>query len=231
MSTFLDGMKKKSKPVEEEGEKPASSGWMGTGHDNAERLAKRLAQQASESTFTPEWWVRVNEAGVVRFLDEGKSVRTILEHTIKSFKNGKERYTGYTCPVGHKKTKEERQAVCPLCRVNNWSPFKALYNVIDRRVWKDKKGKEHTNEVRVLKANWNLYCQLKEYEEQGGLLNRDIRIKRVEAPKGAVYTVVPLEPSPLSKADKALKRIDIEKAYAPKSIERLAALAGINNEE
>ena len=227
MSKFLAGLKNEEKPA------VVSSGWAMKGNEGALRMAKRAAKQATEGGYTPEWWLRAGEAGIVRFLDE-EPVVTILEHSIKRIKNGKVRYDGYTCVAGNKKTKEERQAVCPLCRADNWSPFRAIYNVIDRRVWKNKKGEEQTNQVRALKANLNLFHQLKEYAEEGGLTTRDIKIKRIESSgKGAQYTVIPKEPTSLSKEDKALKRIDIEVAYAPKSVERLAALAGVseNNDD
>lgn len=130
----------------------------------------------------------------VRFLTEEPI--NFNEHTVKVFKNGKERYDSFLC------TQDED---CPYCEEGNKSSFKGAFLIWDYTEFetKDSKGKKKTvkGSLKLYVAGTRVLSQLDRLSNRYGLTDRDYEISRTGTGTDTSYMIERTdEVSPLTKA-------------------------------
>lgn len=120
--------------------------WYNEGLDDAEQEA------AKKSNFVP-WRFRLkqNEKGQLTFLSDQPF--SIFEHQLKL--NGKWG-NFFSC----------LRTNCPLCKAGNDPAKVYIWAVVDHRTYTDKKGNQHTNEVRLFVAKPKIALRMKKLREK-----------------------------------------------------------------
>lgn len=130
----------------------------------------------------------------VRFLTEEPI--NFNEHTVKVFKNGKERYDSFLC------TQDED---CPYCEDGNKSSFKGAFLIWDYSEFevKDSNGKKKKvkGSLKLYVAGTRVLSQLDRLSNRYGLTDRDYEISRTGTGTDTSYMIERTdEVSPLTKA-------------------------------
>ena len=130
----------------------------------------------------------------VRFLTEEPI--NFNEHTVKVFKNGKERYDSFLC------TQDED---CPYCEDGNKSSFKGAFLIWDYSEFevKDSNGKKKKvkGSLKLYVAGTRVLSQLDRLSNRYGLTDRDYEISRTGTGTDTSYMIERTdEVAPLTKA-------------------------------
>lgn len=121
------------------------------------------------------------EEATVRFLTEEPI--NFYEHTVKSVRNGKEKYDNVICT--------QDLGGCPLCDGGDKPSFKGAFLIYDKRPYEytDKQGKKQKakGQLRLYVQGARVLSQLDRLSERYGLTNRDYIITRSGSGTSTTY--------------------------------------------
>lgn len=216
-----DGSKRRRSMATEEPEEGGSEstgeskrgGWFSQGRDAARGHVQRsnAEREAQKGRFALDFWMKDGEEALIRFREDEPV--TYYEHSITV--NGKRR--PFTCPG---------EDVCPACKKGIKRRWRAAYNVIDYRTWKDKKGVEHSHDVKVYKCGKMVFEDLDKIDRRYGLTSRDLTICRTGAGLDTKYTWFHEDPADLSREDRNKDLYDLLEVLAPLEVSKLSQLVG-----
>ena len=151
---------------------------------NAVREEKQRQDENREKMGKQLWKFFLSKDGeeaTVRFLTEEPI--NFYEHTIKSVRNGKERYDSIIC------TRDLGE--CSLCDSGDKPSFKGAFLIYDKRPYEytDKNGKKQTGkgQLRLYVQGARVLSQLDRLSERYGLTNRDYIITRSGSGTSTTY--------------------------------------------
>ena len=151
---------------------------------NAVREEKQRQDENREKMGKQLWKFFLSKDGeeaTVRFLTEEPI--NFYEHTIKSVRNGKERYDSVICT--------HDLGECSLCDSGDKPSFKGAFLIYDKRPYEytDKNGKKQTGkgQLRLYVQGARVLSQLDRLSERYGLTNRDYIITRSGSGTSTTY--------------------------------------------
>ncbi len=184
----------------------------------------KKAREKAQAAFLPEFWVKDGEEATIIFLDN-ESIN-INFHTL----NIRGRYRDYTC----------RGKGCPLCKIKAPS-LKAVYRIIDTRVFKDKNGNVTSPiKEKYYKVGMRLQPTVAKLLSKGYLYKQLSEVSRSGTGTSTTYQITPGGEVPerlkalLKKEGLMSAKLNFSKNYAPKPIEdlqELVALFGVNEDD
>ena len=152
-------MKKKKKntssdkPLKKK-KKKSGGGFMSPDQLNKQISRNKKKREQAEKTRVPTFWMKDGEIKYIRFLHDEPVCMNV--HTLRQGKY----FADYTCRA------LVDEDGCPLCEAGYNASGKAVYNIIDRTEYKDRKGKMHKNEVKLLKAGTRIFNQIEKKKEK-----------------------------------------------------------------
>lgn len=188
------------------------SGWLTRGSENI-AAAVATAKAQSSKKFAPEFYLKDGESRTVRFRSSDP-IGIFRQYSLRV--NGK--WVRLTAP--------EAGARDLMREAGLNAGMKALYEIIDRTGYTDKKTGKHVKDTpRFFVANMRLHEQLETIKKKrGNLTGFDIEISRSGSGTQTTYTCLPELPSVFNTASIPVLRKDAEKYYAPPSLEEQKAL-------
>lgn len=175
--------------------------WLSQGFEAAEEEA------AKSSNFAMDFFMKPDETAIIRILNE--EPENVKQHFIKEAK------TAETCSVQD----------CILCEVGIQRSNKHVFNVLDKRTWEDKEGKDRTNEVKVWSVGIRLLRQLKRKRDKfGPLTSFDLEVTRLGEGTSTVYDLDVINDVDEDPGVEEEDMYDLKVVLAPKTRSELKAL-------